>query len=212
MPLGTRDLALLPPRWVFLAYGLVAVALSAVLLAQSLQRDVEELVLWSIAYAGIALFSVRRPQDAPLVAGFASLLLGWVKTNERGVNLELGLSLIALATGIYLLDRVRRRVPSQLDLPGLALLSVALWSLVSLAFSIARIRAFRPAPGFEYHVYQFNPVGFSSEEAVVRTTIGATAMLVWFGLYEFARHEQIRRERLNVAVFSALLVNSAVLL
>jgi O-antigen ligase len=210
--LRIRDLALLPPRWVLVSYGLAALGLSAVLLAQARRRGVEELLLWSIAYVAIAAFSVSRPPKAPVVAGFAALLLGWVKTNERGVNLDLGLGLVALATGVYVLDRARRRPPSPLDLPGAALLSIALWSLVSLVFSVARIRAFTPAPGFEYHVYPFNLLGLSSEEAVVRATIGATAMFVWFGLYEFARRQQLHRERLNVAVFLVLLVNSGVLL
>ncbi len=206
------DLTFQLPRLIFFAYGSLAIALSSVLLVQSLGRGLGELVLWSVAFVGVGAFSVRRPQHAPLVAGFAALLLGWAKTHHRGYTLDLGLSLIALSVGLYVLDRVRRKEQGpSLDIPGFALLSVAVWSLVSLAFTLVRIRSFTPAPGFAYRYYPFNSLGFSSEEAVIRATIGATAMFVWFGLYEYARSERIRRERLSVAVFVVLLINFAAL-
>jgi O-antigen ligase len=114
--------------------------------------------------------------------------------------------------GVFVLDQARRGSPrSIIDPAGLALLVVAVLSLVSLTFAIPRIRGFAPAPGFDYHAYPFNALRFSSDEAIVRATIGATAMFSWFGLYEFARSRHIARPVLATVVTGLLLINSLAL-
>lgn len=200
-------------RPVAVLYSGLLLVLSAALLLLSLGRGVGELCLWSVAYLGVVLLSSRVPNAAPLAAGFLAFLLGFVRTYHAGYNLDLGLGLVALAIGLYALRRAygpARRLT--VDLAGLSLLAIAAWSLISLVFAIVRIRSFVPAPDFAYHSYQFNPAGFSAEEAVVRAFIGATASFAWFGLYEYARSARLRREVFNVAVFLALLANAAVLL
>jgi hypothetical protein len=199
-------------RPVLYLYALLAVALSAALLLQSRARGPRELSLWLAAYGGLALLSFWRPRWSPLVAGAMAFLLGIVKTHRAGPNLDLGLSLIAFSIGAFILDRVRRgdRRPTT-DPAGLALMLVAVWSLVSLAFTIARVRAFTPAPGFDYHVYPFNPLRFSSDEAIIRTVIGATAMFIWFGLYEYGRSVEIPRRVLRGVVTLLLLLNAGAL-
>jgi hypothetical protein len=193
-------------------YALLAVALSAALLLQSRARGPREFSLWLVAYGGLALLSFWRPRWSPLVAGAMAFLLGIVKTHRAGPNLDLGLSLIALSVGVFIVHRVRRGAGrAETDPAGLALTLVAVWSLVSLAFTITRIRAFTPAPGFDYHVYPFNPLRFSSEEAIIRATIGATAMFVWFGLYEYGRSVQIPRRLLRNVVTVLLLLNAVAL-
>jgi hypothetical protein len=200
------------PRAFFFFYAAIALLLSVALLDQSLRRGAAEFSWWLLAYAALAVFCLRRPQLGPLAAGFLAFLLGWVKTYRGGFNLDLGLGLLALAVGLHVLSRVARdRGGQPVDLAGLLLLAIATWSLVSVAFTLARIRSFVPAPGFGYRPYQFNAQGFSSEEAIVRTTIGATATFVWWGLYEYARRLELNRRLLNVAVFLALLANTAVL-
>jgi hypothetical protein len=91
------------------------------------------------------------------------------------------------------------------------LLSVAAWSLLSLVFSLARIWAFRPAPEFGYHVFRFNLFGLSSDEAMVRATIGASVAFVWFGIYEYVRSVDVKRVWLTLTVFFVLLIDAAVL-
>ena len=199
------------PRAVFLAYSLLALLLSAVLLRQSLHRGTGELSGWLIAFLVVAVISARRPSAGPLVAGFLAFLLGWVRTYRGGYNLDLGLGLIALAVSLHVLHRAVRGRLRSVDLPGILLLGVAGWSLVSLVFSIARIRAFAPAPGFGYRLYQFNALGFPSDEALVRAAIGATSSFLWWGLYQYARDLRPRVRVLNVAVLLVLLVNAAVL-
>jgi O-antigen ligase len=199
-------------RPILYLYGLVAIGLSAALLLQSRQRGPGEMALWLVAYASLAIGSLWKPHLAPLVGGSMAFLLGIVKTHCAGPNLDLGLSLITFSVGVFVLDQVRRGSPrSIIDPAGLALLVVAVLSLVSLTFAIPRIRGFVPAPGFDYHAYPFNALRFSSDEAIVRATIGATAMFSWFGLYEFARSRHIARPVLATVVTGLLLINSLAL-
>ena len=204
------DLALPVPRYATGLYSAVMLALSVALLLQSARRGTAEISLWLLAYIGIAALSLRRPPLAPLCAGAAAFLFGFAKTHHPGFNLDLGASLVALSVAGYLFHRVRRgtRVVS-VDLAGLALLSIATWSLVSLAFAVGRILAFEPAPGFGYHVYRFNTLGILSDAAIARATIVATTTLSWFGLYEWARTDAPTPKALNRVVFVILLANSA---
>ncbi|HEX9187059.1 MAG TPA: O-antigen ligase family protein, partial [Vicinamibacteria bacterium] len=200
-------------RGVLVLYGLLAVALSAVLLSQSLHRGPGELRRWLAAYVAVGGLSIVRPGLAPLAGGASAFLLGFVRTHQGGFNLDLGLGLVALSVGAWALWRARRSDGREAtDLAGLALLALAAWSLVSLAFVFARIRSFRPAPGFDYHAYQFNPFGLSSEEALVRATIGATVAFLSFGLYLYGRTPGLDRRTLGAAVFLVLLANGAALL
>ena len=199
-------------RSVLSLYGLLALALSLALLLQSRLRGRDEFLLWLAAYAAVAVGSLWRPRWAPLAAGAAALLLGIVKTHCAGPNLDLGLSLIALSVGAFVLHRSRRvGGPVPLDPAGLALLLVSVLSLISLAFALARIRGFAPAPGFDYHVYPFNPLRLTSDEALIRTTVGSAAVFCWFGLYEYARLKKIPRSVLRGIVGGLLLLNAVVL-
>lgn len=208
-----RDLDFELRRPAVLAYAAGALVLSATLLSLSLRRGTGEFSAWLAAYLLVGLVSVRAPAGAPLVAGAMAFLCGFVRTYRSGFNLDLGLSLVALSVGLYLLGRVTRGERSlRVDLGGLSLFAIAAWSLVSLAFVVVRVRCFAPAPGFAYHTYQFNASGFASDEAVIRAIIGATATFTWFGLYEYARSVRLPRRTLNVAVFVALLLNTEVLL
>jgi hypothetical protein len=200
-------------RSVLVLYGLLAVALSAVLLSLSLHRGPGELRRWLAAYVAVGVLSIVRPGLAPLAGGASAFLLGFVRTHQGGFNLDLGLGLVALSVGAWVLWRARRgegREP--VDLAGLALLLLAAWSSVSLAFVFARVRSFRPAPAFDYHAYQWNAFGLSSEEALVRAAIGATAAFLSFGLYLYGRHSGLDRRTLGAAVFLVLLANGAALL
>jgi O-antigen ligase len=207
------DLLFRLPRTTWLLYSIVALVLSVGLLLLSQQRGPRELTLWLVAYGGIALVSLRLPQVAPLAGGAGAFLLGFVKTYRSGYDLDLGLSLIALSTGFFVLDRWRHsECRSSVDLAGVLLLLVAVWSMISLSFSFARIGSFTPAPGFAFHWYRFNPAGLSSQEAMIRAAIGATTVFVWFGLYEFARSARLHRKALNMAVFLLLLANGIILI
>ena len=199
-------------RSVLLVYALLALALSLVLLSSSLHRGPGELRRWLAAYVVLGAVAALRPPLAPLAGGLCAFLLGFVRTHSGGFNLDLGLGLVALSVGVWVLHRLRRGERRLLvDLPGLALLSLAAWSVISLAFAVARIRSFRPAPGFDYHAYQINAFGLSSDEALVRATIGATAVFLSFGLFLFGRSTDLGRRALGVAVFLALLANGAAL-
>jgi hypothetical protein len=200
-----------PPRGVVPAYAVGAIGFSALLLVLSLRRGPEEFACWLVAYAVAGALALARPHEGPLFAGFLAFLLGFARTHREGPNLDLGLALVALSVGLFLLRGGRGR-ERRLDLAGLLLLSIAAWSVVSLGFSVARVRGFAPAPGFGYHVYRFNFFGLSSEEALVRAAIGAAATFTWFGLYEFARTAAIDARRLGVAVVLTLGLNSAALL
>lgn len=194
-------------------YALLALALSLVLLLQSRLRGPREFLFWLAAYAILALASFWRPRWAPLVAGAMAFMLGIVKTHRAGANLDLGLSLIALSVGVFILDRSRHGGNRRsVDPAGLALLLVAVWSLISLVFALARIHSFTPAPGFDYHVYPFNALRFTSDEAIIRATVGATAMFAWFGLYEYARSAEIPRPVLRGVVTGLLLLNGVALI
>jgi hypothetical protein len=197
------------PRAGVVTYALAALAFSSALLLQSLGRGRREVAGWLCAYAAIAAVAWLRPAAAPVAAGFAAFALGFVRTHGYGPNLDLGLGLVALAIGVWLLRGVRGRL--DVDLPGLGLLAVSVWSIVSLAFAVARIRTFVPAPGFGYHVYRFNAFGLSSEEAVVRAVAGAAASFVWFGLYRSARSVDLHRSWFAGGAFLLLLLNGAVL-
>ena len=155
------------------------------------------------------MVAIARPGAAPLAAGFAAFGLGFVRTNAFGPNLDLGLGLIALCTGVWLLRRGRR--PLAVDVAGLCLLAVSLWSVISLGCAVARIRTFVPAPGFSYHVYRFNTLGLSSEEAIVRAVLGAAASFVWFGPYVYARSLNLRRDWFTAGMLLLLLLNGSVL-
>jgi hypothetical protein len=200
------------PSGVLATYAALALGWSGVLLSLCLLRGQRELALWLGAYLLVAVVAVLRPDASVLAAGTLACLLGFVRTYRHGYNLDLGLGLIALAAGLYLWRRARESERSVLDVSGLALLSIAAWSLLSLAFSLTRIWAFRPAPGFAYHVYRFNPFGLSSEEAMVRATLGAAVAFVWFGLYEYVRSVDLKRGHLAVTVFVVLVVDAAALL
>lgn len=200
------------PRPLLFLYAALAIAFSVALLALSRERGSDEFAGWLVAYLGLAALAWRRPGVAPLVAGFAAFLFGFVRTYRGGANLDLGLGLIALSVGLSVLSRASRgRQGTATDLTGISLFAIAAWSVVSLGFTVARIRAFAPAPGFGYHTYPFNPLGFSSDEAIVRSVIGAAAVFVWFGLYDYTRSVELHRKALNVAVFVALLVNATTL-
>jgi hypothetical protein len=208
-----RPLEFQLPRSVLIFYASLALLLSSTLLAQSLRRGSTEFSWWLAAYAALGLLCLWRPQLGPLAAGFMAFLLGWVRTYRGGINLDLGLGLIALAVGVYVANRaVREKNDHFVDLAGLFLLAIAAWSLVSLAFTVVRVYSFTPAPGFGYRLYQFNAQGFSSEEAVIRTTIGAASTFIWWGLYEYARRLVPNRRLLNVAVFLALLADAGALI
>lgn len=199
-------------RFVLPLYAVLALALSVALLLSSRGRGPREFSLWLAAYVALGLVSIRWPKLGPLVAGASAFLLGFVRTHHGGFNLDLGLGLIALSVGAWVLGRASRGdLRSRLDLAGLSLLTLAAWSSISLAFAVFRIRSFRPAPGFDYHTYQLNALGFWSDEALLRATIGATATFLSFGLYLYARSGDLERRALNVAVFLALLVNGAAL-
>lgn len=207
-----RPLEFQLPRAVVVLYSAIALLFSATLLAQSLRRGATEFSWWLAAYAALGLLCLWRPQLGPLAAGFMAFLLGWVRTYRGGINLDLGLGLIALAVGVYVANRaVRDRADHSVDIAGVLLLAISTWSLVSLVFTIVRVYSFAPAPGFGYRPYQFNAQGFSSEEAVIRATIGAASMFVWWGLYEYARRVELRRRPLNVAIFFVLLANAGAL-
>jgi O-antigen ligase len=203
--------AFLSYRALLVLYAALAIALSLILLLLSLDRGLGELSLWLTAYLGLALLSRYRPRASPLVGGAMAFLLGFVRTNHSGYNLDLGLGLIALSVGLYVLGRTRRGEDPPVDLAGLSLLSIAAWSLISLGFAVARIRAFAPAPGFGYHTYRFSALGFTSDEVMIRAAIGAAVAFTWFGLYEYARSEETSLKALNVIVFLILLVNAAAL-
>jgi hypothetical protein len=208
-----KDLAFRVPRLLLLLYATLALVLSLGLLLLSLQRGPREFTLWLAAYVGIGLLSLRFPTVSPLTGGAAAFLVGFVKTYRSGYDLDLGLGLIALSIGLYLLDRMRREGGSySVDLAGILLLLIAAWSAISLGFSITRIGSFTPAPGFAFHWYRFNLLGLSSEEAMIRAVIGATTAFTWFGLYEFGRTARLNRNVLNVVVFLILLANGVVLL
>ena len=195
------------------AYALLALALSSALLLQSRQRGPAEFSFWLSAYVGVGLVSSWRPRWSPLAAGAAAFLLGIVKTHRAGPNLDLGLGLIALSLAVFVLDRLVKGEPmGSLDPAGMALLLIAAWSLVSLGFVVPRIRGFAPAPGFGYRPYPFNALRLSSEEALIRAVIGATAMFSWFGLYEFGRSVSIPRGVLRGVVTGLLLLNGVTLL
>jgi len=199
-------------RPILYLYGLVAIGLSVALLLQSRQRGPGEMALWLVAYASLALGSLWRPHLAPLAGGSMAFLLGIVKTHCAGPNLDLGLGLITLSVGVFILDRTRRGGSRPVvDPGGVALILVAVLSLISLVFAIARIRGFVPAPGFDYHSYPFTALRFSSDEAIIRAMIGATAMFAWFGLYEFARTARISRRLLAGVVTGLLLLNGLAL-
>jgi hypothetical protein len=198
------------PRQAACLYSFLTFACSVALLLQSTRRGAVEFSLSLAVYLGMAVLSVRRPLLAPVCAGAAAFVLGFTKTHRHGFNLDLGASVIALSVAGYWLHRVRHRTGAlSVDLAGAALLSIGVWSLVSLAFSLGRILAFEPAPGFGYHVYRFNAIGILSDEAIARTTIVATIVLSWFGLYEWARTDAPAPKTLNVVVFAILLTNSA---
>lgn len=200
-------------RAVLVLYSVLAFGLSAALLLLARDRGIGEFSLWAVAYLGLSLVSVRFPGAAPLAAGTMAFLLGFVRTHRGGYNLDLGLGLVALSVSLYVLAwtrRADRRV--SIDLGGLSLLAIAAWSLVSVVFTIVRVRSFVPAPGFAYRSYQFNPSGFAADEAVVRALIGGTSAFVWFGLYAYARAARLPRQALNATVFLALLANTAALL
>lgn len=200
----------LPPA-VLVTYSALALVLSGALLSLSLRRGGRELALWLAAYLLVAVAAALRPNVSVLLAGTLAFLLGFVRTYRHGYNLDLGLSLIALAAGFHVLRRARAAGRPAVDLPGLSLLSIAAWSLLSLAFALARIWAYRPAPGFGYHVFRFNLFGLSSDEAMIRATIGAAAAFAWFGIYDYARSVEVKRGWLAVTVFLVLLVDAAAL-
>jgi hypothetical protein len=207
------DLLFRLPRQALLLYSILALLLSLGLVLLSQQRGPREAALWLVAYVGIALLSLRLPGVAPLAAGAAAFLLGFVKTYRSGVNLDLGLGLIALSTGLYVLDRWRRSGRSDtVDLAGMLLFLIAVWSTVSLGFSLFRIGSFTPAPGFSFRWYRFNPAGHFSDEVMIRALVGGTTAFLWFGLYEFGRAVRLERKALNVLVFLLLLANGMVLL
>jgi len=147
-PWGLTRLSFELPFAAILAYSVFALALSGVLLSLSLLRGGREFAFWLAAYLLVAAVAVSRPRASVFVAGTLACLLGFVRTYRHGYNLDLGLGLIALAAGLYVWTRGRAPERPAIDVPGLALLSVAAWSLLSLVFSLARIWAFRPAPDF----------------------------------------------------------------
>ena len=154
MRLGARPKYYDVRRPVLLGYAALALAFSAALLGQSARRGHGELGGWLATYVAVGLLAWVRPQAAPAVSGFAAFALGFVRTYRHGPNLDLGLGLVLLSVGLYLFDRLRHdRSRRPLDVPGLCLLAVSCWSVVSLAFAVARIRSFVPAPGFSYHVF-----------------------------------------------------------
>jgi hypothetical protein len=199
------------PRVVSILYGSVAVGLSGTLLYLARERGTAEVALRVAASAVVIVFALRRPRAAPLAAGVLAMLLGFVKTYRGGLNIDLGLGLIALAVG---LDQLRRRDEAETSIDGgaVCLLIVAIWSAVSLAFSVGRIRAFTPAPGFDYHIYKFNPSGFSSEQAIVQAVWGATMSFVWFGLYVWAQAQAPGRRTLALVVLATLAANTTAIL
>lgn len=200
------------PRVVLILYAAMAIGLSLVLLLLARDRGVSEIALRLAAYAAIGLFSFYRPQAAPLGAGFLALLLGFVKTYHGGLNIDLGLGLIAIAVARHAFARARQgEEDRRIDLGGACLLAIAVWSAISLAFSVGRIQAFVPAPGFDHHIYKFNSSGFSSEQATLQAIWGATMSFVWFGLYEWARSFRAERRTLGIAVFVVMAANAAVI-
>lgn len=200
------------PRLIGLLYAFGALAFSLGLLLQARRRGLGELALWLPPYACVFVLSLVRPRAGPLVAGLLAFVLGFARTYRHGQNLDLGLSLIALAIGVEMLGRLRRPGAPRTDLAGLALLGVSIWSVLSLGFVFLRVRGFAPAPGFAYHVYRFNAFGMPSEDVLVLALAGAAGAFLWFGLYEYARTFEVSRRLMAWGVFSALLVNSAVLL
>ena len=82
----------------------------------------------------------------------------------------------------------------------MSLLAIAIWSVLSVGFTVVRILSFAPAPGFAYRTHPFNPLGLSSDEVLVRVVIGAALPSVWFGLYDFARSTSLSRKALGIAV------------
>jgi O-antigen ligase len=200
------------PRRLRLAYAVLALALSVVLVSLSIRRGGAELAWWLAAYGLVAAAAWRWPNHGVLVAGWGAFVLGFARTWRHGWNLDLGLSLLLLALALFLLRSPSCTGRLRLDWGGLLLAAVAVFALVSLAFAVARIHAFRPAPGFGYHAYRFNAYGLSSEEAIVRVLLNAAITFAWFGCYVFARTVRVPRRLLGLAVFSALLLNSAALL
>jgi hypothetical protein len=197
------------PRVLSVLYGGAAIILAAVPLYLARERGGPELALRIAAYAAVAAIGMSRPRIAPLAAGFLAALLGFLKTYRGGQNIDLGLGLIALGVGLYCLrGRGDPEQDAALDLGAIALLVIAVWSAVSLLFSIGRIYAFVPAPGFDYHIYKFNPSGFSSEQAVVQAVWGATMSFIWFGLYVWARALGPERRTLGIAVFATMLAQT----
>ncbi len=199
-------------RPVLFAYSATALAFSATLLLLSLRRGSTELGLWLLPYAGVALLAVLRPNLAILPAGSLAFLLGFTRTCGHGANLDLGLGLITLAVAAHAFRRARAEAAVRIDMAGLALLSIALWTVLSLGFVFVRIRGFAPAPGFAYHVYRYNLFGHSSEDVLLHAVITAASVFTWFGLYEYARSTRLARMRLGIVVFLVLVVNAAALL
>lgn len=195
------------------AYAGACLALSLVLLSFSLQRGATEATGWLLAWLCVVAVGVRAHETVLPAAGGAALLLGFVRTRGHGADLDLGLSLVALAVALSMRRLPRREDGSfRIDPAGLGLLAVAGWSLLSLGFTVVRLRSFSPAPGFAYRAYQVNATALSSDEALVRTVIGATVSLCWFGLYQCAAHLPLRRERLRGIVAVVVASNAAALL
>ena len=193
-------------------YAASALVFSVALVAMSAQRGRAELAWWLAAYGLIAAVAWRWPDQGPLVAGWAAFVLGFARTWRHGTNLDLGLCLLLLAVAIYLVRSPSCGRDRLLDWGGLLLAFVAVFALVSLAFTVVRIRSFVPAPGFGYHVYRFNAQGLSSEQALPRVLLNAAITFAWFGCYVYARTARVSRRTLALAVLSALLLNSAALL
>jgi len=201
------------PRPLLLLYAAIAIVLSLALVGMSSRRGTEELSWWLAAYGALAVVGWRWPGYGPLAAGGAAFVLGFARTWRHGVNLDLGLGLLLLAIGLYLLRTPACHGPRlHLDAGGLLLLFLAVVTLASIGFTAARIRAFVPAPGFGYHVYRLNALGLSSEEALSRGLLSAALTFSWFGAYVYGRAARVPRRALALAVFSALLLNSAALL
>jgi O-antigen ligase len=160
----------------------------------------------------VGLASRWRPMETPLLAGAFAFVTGFVKTYRGGVDLDLGLGVIALAVALFLLrDAWQGPRERSIDLAGFALFIIAILSVLSLVASVGRIRAFVVAPGFGYHTYAVNELGLSSDEVVVRAIFGATACLLWFGLYEYARSFD-RGRPLGAVVFTILFANAVALI
>jgi hypothetical protein len=200
------------PKPVLAGYGVVALFLAATLVSQAARRGPAELAGWVTAAAAMVALALARPAAAPLAAGFAAFLLGFARTWKHGPNLDLGLALVLIAVGAAALRDARARERPSTDVAGLLLLALAGTGLVSLAFAVARVRTFAPAPGFAYREFRYSPLGLSSEEALLRAVVGAASVFAWFGLYDWARRFAPRPGRLRLAILAALAVNSAALL